>query len=69
MKSTKQKSKKVASFVMIYKQVIHRCITENNLQKWKHLPQETVHIIKPLCYEVIGDRLHIIGETKIFQRI
>lgn len=41
----------------------------NHPQKYKHLPQETVHIIKPLSYEVIGDRLHIIGETKIFQRV
>lgn len=69
MKSTKQKSKRVASFVMIYKQVIQRCIPENHLQNCKHLPQETVHIIKPLSYEVIGDRLHIIGETKVFQSV
>lgn len=68
MKSTKQKGTTVSSFVMIYMQVIYRFITENHLQ-YKHLPQETVHIIKPLSYEVIGDRLHIIGETKIFQRV
>lgn len=69
MEPEKQKSRTVASFVTISKQVIHRCTTENHLQKYEHLPQETVHIIKPLSNEVIGDRLHVIGETKIFQRV
>lgn len=34
-----------------------------------NLPQETVYIIKPLCNKVICNRLHIIGEAKIFQGI